>query len=1049
MKRKYLEKVLAVSLAISVATTPVSGIAFAAEEDAGTSEVKVEEPAAPAPQKQETQAPQKQEAPAEQASASQQEASASQQEASAPQQESTAPEQQHTQSAPVQTEKAAPVQSETNAAPAQEEAVVEKTAPKATQSSYKVKIVLEDVMTTSGPSTVTAVSSVTIKAGATKTYTAATVNGWVKTKSAKYEGVTYKYANEMKDSSGRTITSLTIKADDLDGDTTMVLRPVYTQMADMHVVVNFNNILQTNGEVTSSTEQNTISGGGSWSLLAKKFENKVVAKSFCYQGVNYKYAGYWVDEEGNEYTSLSVKNDGSTRELVYNLSPVYEKTYPEVLDFRYIDNISTGSGSWKNVDTFSTFSHKFKEPAAKAHYKFVEWKNLENGETYKQGETFKYVAQKDLPEAKVTSISIHAMWQPSVTVEYYNSNGKLLKSVEKTDAQIAAYDYAADTQETRNGAKFLGWYESAEDGAARVEEGTAYELPAVTSEPVDQKVIKLFAKYSVNYKVEHYTENLDGSYTLASDETVKDVLAGSKVSAEAKSFEGFTFNSNIAGTLTEAKADTGLTLKLYYSRNSYNVSYEYEGEVIPEEAAGQLPKTATYKYGQDVPQAEAPEAAGYVFSGWNGEVESMPAENVTVTGSWVYAEDALAYHANGGEGNMELTAGKTHNNVTVAENGFERYGYEFIGWNTKADGSGKAYEAGSEYKLTVGEDELFAQWKVIKVNYNAEYYLENLDGGYDLQDEETVTVEDVNMGSEAKAEIKDFTGFTFDDSIEGTLAEAKAEDGLTLKLYYSRNSYNVSYEYEGDVVPANADEQLPETAAYKYGQDVPQADDPKVAGFEFSGWDGEVENMPAEDVTVTGSWEAIPAVPAADADTDNGTGTPDNEPGTTENATEKTAAKTAAKANAKAKSTASSAIADNAVPQAMQTAKAEESTSEMTTIKDGETPLAATGAWALINLLCAAATAILSLILLIGYFGRREDEEDEDVEKKHRLVTRLVSLVPALGAVITFLITENMANPMVLTDQWTRLMAAFLMVQAVVVIIAKKDKKEKKEEVEA
>ena len=1026
MKRKYLEKVLAVSLAISVATTPVSGIAFAAEESAGTSEVKVEEPAAPAPQKQETQTSQAQTA------ASQSEAQ------NQTQTQQTSPsEQQNTEGALAQSETgAAPAQQATGAASVQEAVAVETKAPKAAQSSYKVKIVLEDVMTTSGPSTVTAVSSVTIKAGASKTYSATTVNGWVKTKSAHYEGVTYKYANEMKDSGGRTITALTINADELEGDTTLVLRPVYTEIADMHVVVNFNNILKSNGEVTSATEQNTLSSGSGWTFSQKKLENKVSAKSFCYQGVNYKYAGYWVDEDGNEFSSLNVKNDGSAREVVYNISPVYEKSYPEVLDFRYIDNISTGSGSWKNTDAFTTYSHKFKEPAAKAHYKFVEWKNLENGETFKEGATFKYTAKKDLPEETVTSISVHAIWQPSVTVEYYNSNGKLLKSVEKTDAKIGAYDYTADTQETRNGAKFMGWYESAAEGAARVEEGTSYELPAVTADPVDQKVIKLYAKYSVNYKVEHYTENLDGSFSLAADETVEDVPAGTDVSAEAKSFEGFTFDKDIAGTLTEAKADTGLVLKLYYSRNSYNVSYEYEGDVIPADAAGQLPKATTYKYGQNVPQAGAPETAGYVFSGWNGEVEKMPAGDVVVTGSWVYAEDALAYNANGGEGNMDLTAGKTHNTVTVAENGFERYGYEFIGWNTKADGSGEAYKAGEEYKLTVNEDELFAQWKVIKVNYSTEYYLENLDGGYDLQEEESVTVEDVNMGSEAKAEIKDFTGFTFDNSVEGTLTEAKAEDGLVLKLYYSRNSYNVSYEYEGDVVPAKAEEQLPETATYKFGQDVPQADDPQVAGFEFSGWDGEVENMPAEDVTVTGSWEAIPApVPV----------------GNTDNDTKPAGGDKTSNDSKPSEGNQTANITDNTVPQAVQTAKAEEQTSTAgaTVIEDEQMPLAATGAWALINLLCAAATAILSLVLLIGYFSRREEDEDEIVETKHRLVARLVSLVPALGAIITFLITENMANPMILTDKWTRLMAAFLLVQAVVVIIAEKDKKEKKEEAEA
>ena len=88
MKRRYVEKVLAMALAITVATTPVSGIAFAAEEDASTSEVKVEEPAASPPQKQET--------PVEQTSE--------------PQQEAPASEQQNAENTSAQTEETAPAQ---------------------------------------------------------------------------------------------------------------------------------------------------------------------------------------------------------------------------------------------------------------------------------------------------------------------------------------------------------------------------------------------------------------------------------------------------------------------------------------------------------------------------------------------------------------------------------------------------------------------------------------------------------------------------------------------------------------------------------------------------------------------------------------------------------------------------------------------------------------------------------------------------------------------------------------------------------------------------
>ena len=59
---------------------------------------------------------------------------------------------------------------------------------------------------------------------------------------------------------------------------------------------------------------------------------------------------------------------------------------------------------------------------------------------------------------------------------------------------------------------------------------------------------------------------------------------------------------------------------------------------------------------------------------------------------------------------MVPTEGKVDQEVTVAENEFTRAGYKFTGWNTKADGSGTTYQPGSQYKLTVEDDILYAQW---------------------------------------------------------------------------------------------------------------------------------------------------------------------------------------------------------------------------------------------------------------------------------------------------------------------------------------------------
>ena len=63
---------------------------------------------------------------------------------------------------------------------------------------------------------------------------------------------------------------------------------------------------------------------------------------------------------------------------------------------------------------------------------------------------------------------------------------------------------------------------------------------------------------------------------------------------------------------------------------------------------------------------------------------------------------------------------------------------------------------------------------------------------------------------------KTYPGFAFNGTAEGPVARGNiAGDGSpVLKLYYTRNSYEVSYAYTG-TVPADASA-LPEKAAVKY-----------------------------------------------------------------------------------------------------------------------------------------------------------------------------------------------------------------------------------------
>lgn len=182
------------------------------------------------------------------------------------------------------------------------------------------------------------------------------------------------------------------------------------------------------------------------------------------------------------------------------------------------------------------------------------------------------------------------------------------------------------------------------------------------------------------------------------------------------------------------------------------------------------------------------------------------------------------------------------------------------------------------------------------------------------------------------------------------------------------------------------------------------------------------------DITTVNGALSIKAAPVPAATTDNSTpAAPQNRP------SGRTAAAPQAAATAE--------IANTPVPQAAPEA----------VIADSAAPLAANGAWALLNLIMTVITGIISAVLLTGYFGKKEDEEDEDddAETKRKGLVRLASIIPAAGAIIAFILTEDMSLQMALTDRWTILMAVILLIQAVTAMFAKKEKEENEETAEA
>ena len=477
---------------------------------------------------------------------------------------------------------------------------------------------------------------------------------------------------------------------------------------------------------------------------------------------------------------------------------------------------------------------------------------------------------------------------------------------ETTEKYGAAVTVAADA--TAPGYTFSGW--SREDG---------FTMPAEN--------VTITGSFTANgetpYKVEHYQQNLeDDGYTLAETENLTGET-DTTATANPKTYTGFAFDGTAEGTVASGNiaGDGSLVLKLYYTRNSYDVAYAYTGTVPT--GASALPEKATVKYGAPVTVAEAATAPGYTFSGWSRNDFTMPAENVTITGSFTansnteytvrhhfqnilddaYDADTamLSETLSGTTDTLTAAAAKTvagftaqsfqQKNIagdgsTVVDIYYNRnsYGVSYRYLNTPAGAS--ALPAGASYRfgaaVTVAEAATapgytFSGWSTgdftmpaqdVEITgsftangdtaYTVEHYQQNLAGdGYDLveADTEHLTGE---TDTTATANPKAYTGFTFDGTVEGTVASGNiAGDGsLVLKLYYTRNSYEVSYAYTG-TVPADASA-LPEKAAVKYGASVTVAEAATAKGHTFSGWSTGDFTMPAQDVEITGSFTANP-----------------------------------------------------------------------------------------------------------------------------------------------------------------------------------------------
>ena len=204
-----------------------------------------------------------------------------------------------------------------------------------------------------------------------------------------------------------------------------------------------------------------------------------------------------------------------------------------------------------------------------------------------------------------------------------------------------------------------------------------------------------------------------GSYALSITAPTGYKVTAVSVSAGTLT-PGATGSSIYNGTLNVTAATT---VTVTYAKLTYSISYNANG-------GSGAPTAETKNYGEPlILSSTVPTRTGYTFQNWNtksdgtGDSYDSGASYTANAAATLYAQweantYTITYDANGGV-NPPAAQTKTYGvSLTLTTSAPTRDGYNFINWNTKADGSGTSYTKGASF-TTNAATTLYAQWEEI------------------------------------------------------------------------------------------------------------------------------------------------------------------------------------------------------------------------------------------------------------------------------------------------------------------------------------------------
>ena len=330
------------------------------------------------------------------------------------------------------------------------------------------------------------------------------------------------------------------------------------------------------------------------------------------------------------------------------------------------------------------------------------------------------------------TLTLYAQWTPGEAGLTYDGNGA---TGGKTDPQNGVTDQKVNVRQngfTRDGYTFVRWDTQADCRGKAVNPGDKWTLQGSST---------LYACWTGNMQPLTYHGNgATGGNTAAQSGKTGDELT---TNANGFTRDGYTFvrwdtakdGSGTAygegknGVSQYTMKPAGNDLYAIWKANPANIQYRDDYG-----ATGSTPDT-TGVTGQNVTIAQNGfTRPGYTFTGWARDRRTDPSlqpggrytltpGTTTLWAQWKADPAHLIYNSNSGSTSQtRRTDGVVDQTLTVIANPFTRSGYTFTGWNTQADGRGKAYAAGNGFRLVadaksnpVNTSVLYAQWRINRV----------------------------------------------------------------------------------------------------------------------------------------------------------------------------------------------------------------------------------------------------------------------------------------------------------------------------------------------